>query len=233
MMSLTVISPLSMPASSTRGSFSMRCSCRMWTAPSRVVSTGAVTSRSAGVIKSWMGVLMSVTKRTSRLVRMPTSRFPFSVIGTPEMWYLLMIASASPTVASGGRVMGSTIMPDSLRLTFSTSSACPSTGRLRCNTPRPPSRARAMARRASVTVSMAADNMGMLRRMPGARSTLRSTSGGSTLEWPGTSNTSSKVRASVSKRSPVTRLPPTIDRRPYSVSPRTGQRAAGQFSRRT
>ncbi len=153
---------------------------------------------------------MSVTKRMSRLVRMPTSRLPFSVIGTPEMWYLLMMASASPTVASGGRVMGSTIMPDSLRLTLSTSSACCSTGRLRCSTPMPPSRARAMASRASVTVSMAADSTGMLSWMPGAKVTLRSTSAGNTSERPGTSSTSSKVKASSEKGSPVISYPSSV-----------------------
>ena len=39
-MSLTVISPLSLPASSTTGSFSIRCRCRMRSASPRVVPTG-------------------------------------------------------------------------------------------------------------------------------------------------------------------------------------------------
>jgi len=60
----------------------------------------------------------------------------------------------------------------------------------------PPSRARAMASRASVTVSMAADRTGMLSRMPGASATLRSTWSGITADRPGTNSTSSKVKAS-------------------------------------
>ena len=45
-MSLTVIRPASRPLASTRGSFSMRCFCRIDFAASRPVPTGAVTSPS-------------------------------------------------------------------------------------------------------------------------------------------------------------------------------------------
>ena len=68
--------------------------------------------------------------------------------------------------ASGRMVTGSTIIPDSDRFTLSTSSAWTSIGRFLCTTPRPPCWASAMARRASVTVSMAAATIGTLRRMP-------------------------------------------------------------------
>ena len=76
-----------------------------------------------------------------------------------------------------------------------------SIGMLLWMTPMPPSRAMAMAMRYSVTVSMAALMMGMLRRMFFVRFVLRSTSGGSTELSAGTSSTSSKVSPSPTKRS--------------------------------
>ena len=59
----------------------------------------------------------------------------------------------------------------------------------------PPSWASAIARRASVTVSIAAETSGRLRRMFREREVERSVSRGRTLENAGTSNTSSKVSA--------------------------------------
>jgi len=53
-----------------------------------------------------------------------------------------------------------------------------------------------MARRASVTVSMAADSTGSPSLMLRVSVVERSTSRGSTVEWAGTRRTSSKVRAS-------------------------------------
>ncbi len=61
--------------------------------------------------------------------------------------------------------MGSTIIPLSERLTRSTSSACSSIGRFLWMMPMPPCCARAMARLASVTVSMAALARGTFSRM--------------------------------------------------------------------
>ena len=52
-------------------------------------------------------------------------------------------------------------MPDSERFTRSTSSACNSMDRFRWIMPIPPSRARAMANRLSVTVSMGEETRGM------------------------------------------------------------------------
>ncbi len=117
-MSLTVMRPLSRPSSSTTGSFSMRCRARMARACSSVVPGGAVTSRSF-VITCATRRVWSSSKRRSRLVRMPTN-FPSSVMGTPEMWKRAISACASLTVALGGSVIGSTIIPLSLRLTRST-----------------------------------------------------------------------------------------------------------------
>ncbi len=61
--------------------------------------------------------------------------------------------------------------------------------------PMPPSWATAIARRASVTVSMAADTKGRLRRMFLEKEVERLVSRGNTLENAGTNNTSSKVSA--------------------------------------
>ena len=73
---------------------------------------------------------------------------------------------------------GSTIMPDSERFTLSTSAACASIVRFLWITPSPPCCAIAIARRDSVTVSIAAEMMGMLRLIPGVRRVRRSTSRG-------------------------------------------------------
>ena len=82
LMSLTVIRPRRAPASSTIGSFSMRCCQRMSLACSRVVPSGAVTSGAFFITRS-IGWSWSSTKRRSRLVRMPTSLPSPSTIGTP------------------------------------------------------------------------------------------------------------------------------------------------------
>src|SRR5262249_51881088 len=87
-------------------------------------------------------------------------------------------------------------MPDSERFTLSTSAACASMGMFRWMKPIPPSWASAMARGASVTVSMAAETMGTLRAIRRVRRVVTSTSEGSTSDFCGTRRTSSKVRAS-------------------------------------
>jgi hypothetical protein len=61
----------------------------------------------------------------------------------------------------------------------------------------PPACAMAMARRPSVTVSMAEETMGRLRVISRVSRVVTSTAEGMTREWPGRSSTSSKVRASV------------------------------------
>ena len=144
--------------SSTTSSFSTRCLCRMFSASSSVVPTGTVMRLSL-VITLLMGMSKRVSKRRSRLVRMPTS-FPFLVMGTPEILYLRIISSASEILASGDMVTGSTIMPLSERFTLSTSLACCSGVRLRWMIPIPPCWASAIAMCDSVTVSMAALTMG-------------------------------------------------------------------------
>ena len=79
---------------------------------------------------------------------------------------------------SGESVIGLTIMPLSERLTRSTSDACSSIVRFLCTMPMPPCCAIAMARRDSVTVSMAALTSGTFRRMFRVRCVLTSTAWG-------------------------------------------------------
>ena len=195
-MSLTVMRPRRKPSSSTTGSFSMRFFQRMSLASSSVVPTEAVTSGGCRMTLA-MGWSTTSTNRRSRLVRMPTRRPSGSVIGTPEMWYFAMIARADSTGASGGSVTGSTIMPDCERLTLSTSATWSATDRLRCTMPMPPARAMAMARGASVTVSIAAETMGSASSMCGVRRVLVSTAAGTTPDSAGSRSTSSKVRPSL------------------------------------
>ena len=75
---------------------------------------------------------------------------------------------------------GSVIIPLWLRLTFCTSAAWSAMVRLRWITPMPPSRARAMAMRASVTLSIAADTTGTASTMSAANVAAVSTVSGST-----------------------------------------------------
>ena len=63
-----------------------------------------------------------------------------------------------------------------------------------CTMPMPPSCASAIAKRASVTVSIAADSSGIFREMLRVSWVRRLTSRGNTLECAGSSSTSSKVR---------------------------------------
>ena len=124
---------------------------------------------------------------------MPTSVPASSTTGNPEIRYLAQRASTSAMVISGLQVMGSVTIPDSERFTISTFWACSSMERLRCSTPSPPSRAMATAMRASVTVSIAADTIGILRLILRVSWVVVVTSEGITSEASGKSNTSSKV----------------------------------------
>jgi hypothetical protein len=102
-------------------------------------------------------------------------------------------------------VTGSTIMPASERLTLSTSATWSAIDRLRWRTPIPPMRASAIAMRASVTVSIAAETSGMSSAIVRVRRLAVTTSFGSTADSAGTRRTSSKVRpsfANLSRRSP-------------------------------
>ena len=91
---------------------------------------------------------------------------------------------------------GSTIIPASERLTLSTSATWSAIERLRCRTPIPPSRASAIAIRASVTVSIAAETSGISSAIVRVSRLAVETSFGRTADSAGTSRTSSKVRPS-------------------------------------
>jgi len=95
---------------------------------------------------------------------------------------LLVSSSTWRIDMSGDTVIGSLITPLSNFLTRPTSSACASIDRLLCTMPMPPSCAIVIARRASVTVSMAAESSGTLRRMRRVTGVDRSTSRGRTSE---------------------------------------------------
>src|SRR5947209_2479427 len=190
-MSLIVISPLSSKRSLTTGSFSIRCWCRISRAFSSVVPSGAVMRFSR--VMTWEILRsMRVSKRRSRLVTMPTS-LPFLVTGMPEIRYCSMILCASRMVWSGEMVTGFRIMPLSDFLTLSTSAAWSVGESTRWMIPTPPSRAIAMASRASVTVSMAALTMGMLIVMRRVNRGRVSVSAGQSEDLAGTNATSSKV----------------------------------------
>ena len=123
----------------------------------------------------------------------PTSRRSSAVIGTPEMLYWSITSRARPTVADGGSVTGSMMIPLALRLTLSTSSACRSIDRFLWITPRPPSWESAMAISLSVTVSIGELTSGIFSWMPRVSRVLTSTSDGTTAENRGTKSTSSNV----------------------------------------
>ena len=126
----------------------MRCWCSRRLASSRVTPSRTVTSLLAGSSARCTGVAASVAKRTSRLVRMPTSLpLPRSTTGMPEIWCRAISASASASVCSGWMVTGFTTMPDSNFLTLRTSAACASASRFLWMTPMPPACAMAIAMR--------------------------------------------------------------------------------------
>src|SRR5680860_1300555 len=91
--------------------------------------------------------------------------------------------------------MGSTIIPASLLFTLRTISACCSAGWFLWMTVIPPSRAKAIARDVSDTVSMAALSRGMFSSTSFVTRVATLTSLGSADDSAGTSNTSSKDSA--------------------------------------
>ena len=104
------------------------------------------------------------------------------MIGTPENLKRFISSSASNSRAVFGSVTGSEIMPLWLRLTFCTSDACSAADMLRWITPMPPLRAMAIAIRASVTLSIAADTSGTASTMSAAKRAEVSTASGRVSE---------------------------------------------------
>src|SRR5512137_1831312 len=192
-MSLMVMRPRSSKASLTTSSFSMRCWCSSTLASSMVTPSRAVTSFRVMTASTVCSRFFS--KRRSRLVRMPTS-FPRSVTGMPLMPFSRIRATAAESLAEGSMVMGSPTTADSNFFTLWTSAACSSTVRFLWMKPIPPLCAMAMAMRDSVTVSMAAETMGMLMVMLRVRRVAVSTDLGRMSDSAGSSSTSSNVSAS-------------------------------------
>src|SRR5664279_2686471 len=220
-MSLTVMSPLRFPARSTTRSFSIRWRWRSSLACSSVVPGGQVT-RFSFVMRSEMGRSMRVSKRRSRFVRMPTSLPRSSTTGTPEIRKFAITSRASEIFCVGRHVTGSTIIPLSERFTLSTSAAWASIVRFLWMTPSPPFCAIAIARRDSVTVSIAAERIGMFSPIPDASRVFRSVSAGWTFERAGRRRTSSNVRASGISRSFTMGIHTTDGGWPLSSAPSAG-----------
>ena len=170
--------------------------CRMSMACSVVVSGGAVISFVVMMRSTLLAV--SLWKRRSRRVIMPTS-LPPSSTGRPDMLWRAISSRAFSIVASGVRVTGEVMTPASERFTLRTSLAWRAMSRLRWIIPRPPSCASAMARRASVTVSIAAETIGMFKVMFLVSRVPVPTSSGITSDLFGTMSTSSKVIPSIGR----------------------------------
>ena len=136
----------------------------------------------------------------------PTSVLFSSTIGTPEMRYLAITASASDTILSGVRENGLVITPLSERFTRSTSSACCSTDIFLWMTPMPPSRAIAIAIAASVTVSIPALIRGTFNFTFLLSVVATLTSFGNTSDLRGTNKTSSNVSPSLANFVSHTRM---------------------------
>ena len=127
-------------------------------------------------------MLGSVAKRTSRLVRIPTSRPSVSTTGMPLMRHCAISARASASVWSGPMVTGLTTIPASNFFTLRTWATCSSMVRFLWITPMPPCCAIAIAMGPSLTVSMAAASSGMFSLMVRVRRVLVSVRAGSTCE---------------------------------------------------
>jgi hypothetical protein len=94
------------------------------------------------------------------------------------MFAARVICMTSRIEVSGVTVIGSRITPASNFLTMRTSLACWAAGMFLWMMPMPPHWAIVMARRASVTVSIAAERIGMFRRIPRVSGVARLTSRG-------------------------------------------------------
>ena len=159
-----------------------------------LVPSGTVTRRSRGVMMAETGRSRRFSKRRSRLVTMPTT-LPFSTTGRPDILRLRCARSSksSRMRTLGAMITGSLTMPLSWRFTLETALACISGVMFLWMMPMPPSCAIEMAKRASVTVSIAAESKGRLSVMLRVSLVWSLTSRGSTVECAGTNKTSSKV----------------------------------------
>ena len=191
---------MSFPFLLITGNFSILYFCRIFSAFFISVPSGAVTKFSL-VITSLTFFDFWFSKRRSRLVKIPANRCSLSTIGIPPILFSFINCMASPIVDSIERVTGSSIIPLSLLFTLSTCSAWRSMLIFLCRIPIPPSLAKAIANAASVTVSIAAESIGIFRRIVFVSWVLISTSRGKISLNAGTSKTSSKVKPSINTRS--------------------------------
>ena len=180
-MSPKVTRPINLPALFTTGNFSILFFLKISSAFLRSVPSGAVMRFSVVIIVLTFSLKL-VSKRRSRLVRIPNNFCVESTMGIPPILFSLIILMASPMVASGLRVKGSSIKPLSLRFTFRTWSDCCSILMFLCSMPSPPSLANAIASWASVTVSIAALSIGTFKVIDLVSFAVMSTSRGNTSE---------------------------------------------------
>ena len=127
-MSRIVTKPVNLPASSISGNFSTRARIMIASASARGVFNRPV-ARFLLVIESPTVVVPAIfeTNFISRRVRIPTNlppRVPSSVTGNPLTPCSNIKASARATDSCGLKMIGSTMIPFSLRLTLATSLAC-------------------------------------------------------------------------------------------------------------
>src|SRR5262245_11282454 len=120
-------------------------------------------------------------------------------------------------------------MPLSDRFTRSTSDACSSIDRFLWMIPMPPCCAMAMARRDSVTVSIAALTSGTDNRMLRVSRVVMSTCVGTTVECRGTSSTSSKVSAVARSVAVAVRSVDSVFR---SIDTKKGRRLSARLTTR-
>ena len=192
-MSLNVISPTSFFCLLTIGNFSILC---FW----RIISASFIEIPSCPVTKLFFdiiwdkGFLFSFSNLKSLFVTIPISFFSLSTIGIPPILYSFIKLLAFETNAVWYSVTGSKIIPDSDLLTFFTLSACISIGILLCITPNPPSWAMPMAILLSVTVSIAAETIGIFKLIFFENLVFKFTWLGKISEYAGTNKTSSYVR---------------------------------------
>ena len=168
--SLTVISPTQLPSASTTSSFSMRC---WWS--SRLASSwlDALAHRDQVVAGHQLGDLLRRIGGEADVAVGEDADQPAgalaagaAILDHRNAGNAVRVASAhraSARVASGPMVTGLTTMPRFELLDLADLFGLLGRARLRWMTPMPPAWAMAIARRASVTVSIAADRIGRLR----------------------------------------------------------------------
>ncbi len=181
LISFTVTSPINSKASFTTNTFSILWVWSSFLITSKSVPSLTVTSFSLGVMISFTWRSRRVSNLISRPVTIPIKSLP-STTGKPEILFAKVISSSSRTVVLGETVIGSLTTPLSYFLTVLTSAACCSMVIFLWIIPMPPSCAIEIARRESVTVSIAAETRGMFNSMSLVILDLSETSLGNTSE---------------------------------------------------